>query len=127
MTLRFLYRSVRMRQPVWSLFGRITRPRPLVTITLVGPKGDYVRECLLDSGADDTVFPETAAEMAGIDLTNAPEGEFGAVGGGRATGRYAEVLLRLTDGVEFREWPARVGFIAAPMRQPLLGFAGVMQ
>ena len=41
--------------------------------------------------------------------------------------RYAAVELRLTDGREFRRWPAWVGFTAARLNQPLLGFAGCLQ
>jgi hypothetical protein len=32
----------------------------------------------------------------------------------------------LTDGIEFREWPAWVGF-APNLRRRVLGFAGAMQ
>ena len=41
--------------------------------------------------------------------------------------RYAQVTLRLTDGHEFREWLAWIGFTTATLRQPLLGFAGCLQ
>jgi hypothetical protein len=41
--------------------------------------------------------------------------------------RYAEVRIRLSDGQEFREWPARVGFTSAPLKRGLLGFAGFFQ
>lgn len=41
--------------------------------------------------------------------------------------RYAQVTLRLTDGTEFREWPAWVGFTSARLKRPLLGFAGFLQ
>jgi len=41
--------------------------------------------------------------------------------------RYAEVVPRNTDGREYREWTARVGFTAVALRRPLLGFAGVLQ
>jgi hypothetical protein len=41
--------------------------------------------------------------------------------------RYAEVSLRLTDGREFREWPAREAFTAAALRWPQLGYAGCLQ
>ena len=37
------------------------------------------------------------------------------------------MTLRLTDGREFREWPARVGFAPVPMTFALLGFAGFLQ
>ncbi len=39
--------------------------------------------------------------------------------------RFAEVMLRISDGRENRDWPARVGFTAAPLHRPLLGFAGL--
>jgi hypothetical protein len=96
-------------------------------VGLVGPAGTDAKEALLDSGADDTVFPERMAVRIGLDLTNAPVGT--ASGFGLAVGvlRYAEVTLRLTDGREYCEWPARVGFTAAPMKRPLLGFAGFLQ
>jgi hypothetical protein len=41
--------------------------------------------------------------------------------------RYAQGTLRVTDGQEFREWPAWVGFTSVVLRQPLLGFAGFLQ
>jgi hypothetical protein len=41
--------------------------------------------------------------------------------------RYASVTLRITDGVEFREWPAVVGFASGNLTRPLLGFAGFLQ
>jgi hypothetical protein len=67
------------------------------------------------------------AAAIGIDLTNAPASAAVGVGRVRATLRYAEVVLRLTDGREHREWPARVGFTAAPLPRPLFGFAGFLQ
>jgi hypothetical protein len=35
--------------------------------------------------------------------------------------------LRLTDGVEFREWPALVGFSPALVSQVLFGLTGGLQ
>jgi hypothetical protein len=37
------------------------------------------------------------------------------------------VRLRIADAKERREWQAWVGFTAAPLRQPLLGYAGFLQ
>jgi hypothetical protein len=82
---------------------------------------------LLDTGADDSVFPEWIAGRIGLDLSKAPTGIAGGVGGGSASVRYAQVALRLTDGSEFRQWTAWLGFTAAPMVQPILGFAGCLQ
>lgn len=127
MVMRFPYRLRRSRQPVVSLGGRWVRPRPLVTISLIGPGGTFVAEVMLDTAADDTVFSENAAAKIGIDLTNAPTGEASGVGGAPVVVRYAAAELRLTDGQEFRRWPAWVAFTAAHLKQPLLGFAGCLQ
>jgi hypothetical protein len=96
-------------------------------VSLIGPHDTVVREALLDTGADDTVFPESVAAKVGLDLTNAPTGEATGVGAGPSVLRYAQVRLRVTDGHEFREWPAWVGFTAARLKRPLLGFAGFLQ
>ena len=73
------------------------------------------------------MFPEAIATVAGVDLTNAPVGEATAVGGAPVPVRYAQVTLRITDGQEYRTWPAWVGFTALPLGRPLLGFAGFLQ
>jgi len=49
------------------------------------------------------------------------------VGGVPLPVRYVQATLRLTDGTEFREWTAWVGFAPVPMLWPLLGFAGFLQ
>jgi hypothetical protein len=127
MTMRFPYTPLRVSQPIWTLSGRQTRPQPLLTVALVGPAATLAGRGLLDSGADDTVFPEDLAALVGIDLSTAVVGEVTGVSGVPVAVRFAEVRLRLTDGIEFREWPARVAFAAMPMRRPLFGFAGFLQ
>lgn len=126
MALRYRYKLVSMGHPVVSLGGRWVRPRPIVGVTLIGPKDSRYREGPLDSAADDTVFPERLAGQIGVDLTNAPTGIAQVVGGMKVSLRYAQVSLRITDGHELREWPAWVGFSPAVGR-PLLGFAGFLQ
>jgi hypothetical protein len=127
MPLLFAYKQVRIRRPAIALGGRTTRPRPLVQVTLLGAASVYLAEALLDPGADDTVFPNDAAVQLGLDLSNAPLGEAVGVASTPVPIRYAQVTLRLTDSRELCEWPALVGFTAAPLRQPLLGFAGCLQ
>src|SRR5262249_23671718 len=127
MSLLFTYKQVRLQRPAVALGGRTTRPRPLLGVTIIGPGGSYLRDCLLDTGADDTVFPDTIADQIGLDLSNAPLGDAVGVASSASIIRYAQVTLRLTDGREFCEWSALVGFTSAPLRQPLLGFAGCLQ
>ncbi|MFO0842249.1 MAG: aspartyl protease family protein [Gemmataceae bacterium] len=128
MSLIFPYIPLRVRTPAVSLGGRLTRPRPIIPISLIGPLQTRIVRGLLDTGADDTVFSEQVARAIGIDLTNAPEAEFGGVGGTAvARVRYAQVTLRLATNTEQREWVATAGFTNAPLRFALLGFAGALQ
>jgi hypothetical protein len=126
--LLFPYTPFPISHPLWPLHGRVERPRPVLLVSVLGPAGTAVEYGLLDTGSDDTVFPDFFAADIGLDLTNAPTGVAGGVGpAGPAALRYAEVLLRITDGREYREWTARVGFASVPLRRPLLGFAGFLQ
>jgi hypothetical protein len=85
------------------------------------------RDALLDTAADDTVFPEALAAHIGVDLTNAPVGMGTTANMASVPLRYGRVHLRLTDGREHHEWPAWVGFTPARFRYPMLGFAGCLQ
>ncbi len=127
MSLHFAYKFYTGPGPVWSLGGRVGRPRPVAMLTVIGPTGAWADWALLDTAADDTVFSEDVATKIGLDLTNAPTGGASGVGMVGSPIRFAEVTLRLTDGVEFREWSARVGFTPVPLKRALLGFAGFFQ
>jgi hypothetical protein len=93
---------------------------------VIGPSDSRLREGLLDSGADDTVFPETLAAVLGVDLSNAPTGRAGTPAGAIFPIR-ARVGMRITDGIEQREWHAWVGFTPVKLSYSLLGFAGFLQ
>jgi hypothetical protein len=127
MSLRYRYRLQTVNHPVCSLGGRWVRPRPILTVGLIGPTGSQPLDALLDTGSDDTLFPQSLAAPLGLDLTNAPSGSGLGIGTGSVSVRYAEVTLRITDGQEFREWPAWVGFTRATPPLPILGFAGFLQ
>jgi predicted aspartyl protease len=121
------YQLFRVRNPLIQLGGQADRPRPVITVTLIGPEGSRVQDALLDTGADDTVFPETLAGALGIDLTNAPTIHGAGVGLIPYVVRLAEVTLCIADNQERREWRAWICFTSAPLRQPLLGYAGYLQ
>ena len=123
----FAYRRLSIAQPAVSLGGRTDRPKPLAYITVIGPAGSHTDLGVLDTGADDTVFTDDVAAKIGLDLTHAPTRSAADVGMTPYPLRYAQITLRLTDGVEYREWPAWVAFTPARLRFPLLGFAGCLQ
>ena len=128
MTMQFPYHRLRRRTPSVPLGGALFQARPLIPVTLLGPAGATVNLALVDSGADETVFEESVAHKLGIDLSNAPSATAGGVGAPGAVGvRYAQVTLRIADQHERREWVGWVGFTAARLMTPLLGFTGFLQ
>ena len=127
MTLRFRYLLEAMPHAIVPLGGRWVRPRPVVGITVIGPSNSRLRMALLDTGGDDTLFPENLAPILGIDLAHAPSGTGKGIGLGPVPLRYAQAGLRITDGKEYREWTGWVGFTPALLRYPILGFAGCLQ
>jgi hypothetical protein len=126
MTMTFSYVRVRRRSPSVPLGGALLQPRPLIPVTLVGPRGTWVDQGLLDTGADECVFSDAITSRLGIDLGAAPQRTSEGVGGS-VTVRFAEVTFRIADQNEQREWAAWVAFTSAPLRRPLLGFAGFLQ
>ena len=84
------------------------RARPLVDVVVEGL--DLAPQaCLLDSGATAIRLGRHVAELCGVDLTGAPETVI-AVGGGRVSGRMAEVALRIADDNDSYEWVAPAWF-----------------
>jgi predicted aspartyl protease len=126
-SMSFSYGQFPVKHPLLTLGGRAERPRPVIEVTIIGPRDSRLVPALLDTGADDTVFPEHMAAKLGIDLTQAPAVAAAGVGMVPVVVRLAEVTLRVADGKERREWKAWVAFAPVPLRQPLLGFAGFLQ
>jgi hypothetical protein len=127
MSLRFRYQLAPVNHPVTPLAGRWVRPRPIIGVTVIGPADSRARDALLDTGSDDTVFPEELAAKIGVDLSNAPVELASGIGSAVIPLRYAEVTLRVTDGNELREWQGWVGFTPATLLYPTIGFAGFLQ
>ena len=125
--MRWHYNLFSIHRSLVQLGGRWVRPRPYVIVSAIGPAGTVVREALIDSGSDDTVFPDSVATLLGLDLSQAPHGVLAGIGQRPVQIRYARINLRLSDGQEHREWLAWVGFTNQPLRRPLLGFAGFLQ
>lgn len=126
MTLSFRYQLYNRTTPSLPLGGRWVQPRPVIAVSFIGPSDTWVSDCLLDTGADETVLPDGAAATIGIDLTDAPTGTAIAFGQ-RVPVRYALVTIRIADHQEQREWQGCLAFTSAYLRWPLLGFGGFQQ
>jgi hypothetical protein len=116
-------------RPVPTLGGSLFHYRPILAVRLTGTHGTWLMDSLLDSGADETVFPEDVAIAIGIDLTGAEERQISLVGRPAPVRcRYAAVQLRISDAPrETYEWTAVVGFAATPLGYGLLGHGGCLQ
>lgn len=126
MSLFFRYKVVVVPHAVLPLGGRWSRPRPIISVSVIGPSATRAFDGRLDTGADDTIFPEPFAALVGVNLAGAPRGQATTADMTPVSIRYDPVTLRLTDGVERREWPAWVGF-SSRIQRPLFGFAGFLQ
>jgi hypothetical protein len=126
--LKFPYLAVTTKRPIPSLGGRQIRHRPVVAVMLAGTATPQLRDGLLDSGADDTVFSEAVAAALGVDLSHGEQRSISLAGRPQPLiCRYAALHLRISDGIETFEWPATIGFIAARLHYALLGQAGFLQ
>lgn len=127
MSLLFPYFLVPHLMPIVSLAGRTNRPKALIDVAVLGPTRTRVVRGLLDTGADETVFPAWVAADCGIDLSSAPGIVMSGIAGGLAVVQFTQATLRIATNLEHREWTACVGFTAAPLSHALLGFAGFLQ
>jgi hypothetical protein len=122
------YTACPVNSGVPALAGALIVPRPLLAVLFTGPAGYRLDDGLLDSGADETILDPSLAPAIGVDLTQAVDREVYLVGRGRIRCRYAQVKIRITDGIlETYEWDAIVGFAPFPLLRNLLGFGGFLQ
>ena len=96
--------------------------RPMLAVRLFGPTRRWrdFRRAIVDSGADDTIFPADAATL--IVAILAPASGHSVQWRGTAYPlRFARIELELAaDGLVYR-WPAVAAFSSAPLPYPLLG------
>jgi hypothetical protein len=124
----FPIQEFRLLRPAPSLGARPFRLKTIIPILLIGPSTQRFGNVLVDSGADDVVFPEVLAQHLGIDLTTAPLSSARTqLGGGHSTLRYARIILRLTDGLQVCRWRAVVAFAQMPPTYGLFGIAGGLE
>ena len=106
----------------------MVRYKPVIPITVLGPRGRVTRSILVDTGSDDVIFPVALAQRIGVDLSQAPQRHSQGVGSAQPVAvLYAPVILVLSDSTQTVRWRATVGFSAAPLPFSLLGIAGGLE
>jgi hypothetical protein len=126
--LKFRLRAYQFPSAIPSLAGSTTRYKPVIPITVVGPRSRETAFVLVDSGSDDIIFPTALAQRLGVDLSQAPVRRSHGVGAAQAVPvLYGPVILVASDSVETVRWRATVGFVSVPLRFSLFGIAGGLQ
>jgi len=76
---------------------------------------------LVDSGADDCLFPLEVATELGLPLNHENENRYGGIGSGHISAIFTHVKIDFAGGIAF---PLYAGFSDAPSVVPILGQAG---
>lgn len=85
--------------------------RPVITVRIISLKSDARWDALVDSGADETLFPLSLAEALGVELDQPLTSEAVGISGDRLKIHYGDVELRIESGQEFVAWKSTVGFV----------------
>jgi len=126
--LKFVLRGYRSPSPIPSLGGGTIRYKPVIPMTVIGPRTQETPFVLVDPGSDDIVFPMALAQRIGLDLSQAPQRQSQGVGTSQPVPVfYAPVILLLSDSIQTVRWRATVGFVAVVLRFSLFGIAGGLQ
>lgn len=108
--------------------GASLRWRPFVPVTISHPAKNIRRQynrALLDTGSDQSVFPDRLMATLGLTPIAAP-GQAIVWRGNSYALKFAQVQLVLADGVHEYRCDAIVGFSAAPIPYIVLGQAGCL-
>lgn len=106
--MKFPYMAVPTRQPVPSLGGQQVRHGPVLAVLLTGAATPQLRDGLLDTGADDTIFSAAVATALRVNLSQAEQRSISLAGRPQPVlCRYIVVQLRISDGLEIFERPAK--------------------
>jgi predicted aspartyl protease len=124
--MRFDYAAIIARAPDSGDYVVIFRPE--VQVTLYGPNGSGEFRALVDTGADNIVFPGAVARDLGIPLT-ACKGPAATVFGGQEVALYAaEVELELVALGERLRWKTQAYFaVGAEEESLILGHQGFLE
>jgi len=89
--------------------------RPIITVSIHGPRRSWALDGLIDSGADRSVFPSRVARQFAWHSQGARMGDFSTAAGATMPFRLADATLELrTPGCAVR-WRATIAFADEPL------------
>lgn len=99
--------------------------RPVIPLRIVGTSGHLEFRGLVDTGADDTLFPEAVIDQLGIAIPPGDRAVIVGIEGSTTVVRYGTVDLMLPGPGGGYRWSARVGFHAG--FRIVLGHVGFLE
>ena len=111
-TLRFPYAEFRF--PTTPAFGRQSRFRPFIPVSLAHAGHSEEVYALIDSGADTTVFSNEVGELLGLKVRTGVRETFVGTSGRAQVVYYHDLMLGFRSGNEKVEYESRVGFSRLP-------------
>lgn len=82
--------------------------RPEIPVVIVGPKGAAQFQALVDTGADNSIFPKRVAESLGIALASGTGPDLTTFGGQRLQVFFGDVEIEIAEAAERLRWRTRV-------------------
>lgn len=107
--MKFAYREYVSIYPGSNDYRLILRP--IVTIRVIGPTAEARWDALVDTGADETLFPLSLAEVLGVELDHELTSEAAGISGDRLKIYYGAVELKIESGQDVIAWRTVVGFV----------------
>jgi hypothetical protein len=99
--------------------------RPMIPIVVYGPDGNYEVMAWVDTGSDDTLFPDNLIRRLGVVLNPNEHAVIAGIEGSMTVVRYGMVDLEIPEQGGGYRWSARVGFHAGP--RIVLGHCGFLE
>jgi len=115
--MKFPYLKIPAKEP-----GKKWISRPIIPVTLFGPKGSVTVDALIDSGADRCLFHTDLGREIGLELEKGEKEIFGGIEGGRIPAFRHKIQIQIVGMGEKIEVLA--GFAAAPGIFAILGQEG---
>ena len=104
--------------------------RPEIPVTVIGSRGRATYSALVDTGADNVVFPRSVADELGIELHPSERCQATGFGGGTVSLLSGQATLEIGDAQERLRWTTRVLFNDCEPEQDeivLLGYLGFLE
>lgn len=103
--------------------------RPMVSIRIIGPLDHVNVRALVDTGADETIFPVSIAEAIGAEMDEAESVSLEGIGGHMVQAVLGTVEIEIGVGKSLTRWQQRARFVPSSLDDevPILGHVGFLQ